>query len=158
MSSPAQSGRSTWPIRSRRQLTAGWDGRTASGKAKRWSMDTKGFNGMAWFDRAGNFASEGLHVVERITARSPETLNYEATIEDPRTCSPSRGRSACRSIGAWSERADRGVPVRGVLGGSRVRPPGQATSPSRTQGSAIRAQESGDQESAFFRALSIEHS
>jgi hypothetical protein len=52
-----------------------WEGETLV-------VDTSGFNGMAWFDRAGNFASEGLRVVERISARSPETLNYEATIED----------------------------------------------------------------------------
>lgn len=46
-------------------------------------VDTRGFNGMAWFDRAGNFASDALHVVERFTARSPETLTYDVTIEDP---------------------------------------------------------------------------
>ena len=46
-------------------------------------IDTTGFNGSAWFDRAGNYASDKLHIVERISARSPETLNYEATIEDP---------------------------------------------------------------------------
>jgi hypothetical protein len=46
-------------------------------------IDTKGFNDLSWFDRAGNFHSDALHVVERITARSPETLSYEATIEDP---------------------------------------------------------------------------
>ncbi len=46
-------------------------------------IDTTGFNGKSWFDRAGNFSSKSLHVVERINARSPETLNYEATIEDP---------------------------------------------------------------------------
>ena len=45
-------------------------------------VDTKGFNGMAWFDRAGNFASDALHVVERFTPRSPETLTYEVTIDD----------------------------------------------------------------------------
>jgi hypothetical protein len=47
-------------------------------------IDTAGFNDLSWFDRAGNFHSDELHVVERITARSPETLNYEATIEDPK--------------------------------------------------------------------------
>ncbi|MGH9254552.1 MAG: hypothetical protein ACRD3C_08275, partial [Vicinamibacterales bacterium] len=47
-------------------------------------VDTTGFNGMAWFDRAGNFHSDALHVVERFTARSPDTLMYEATIEDPK--------------------------------------------------------------------------
>jgi hypothetical protein len=46
-------------------------------------VDTKGFNGKSWFDRAGNFASEALHTVERFSARSPETLHYEVTIEDP---------------------------------------------------------------------------
>ena len=55
-----------------------WDGDTLV-------IDTTGFNGKTWFDRAGNFASKSLHVVERISARSPETLNYEATIEDPET-------------------------------------------------------------------------
>jgi hypothetical protein len=46
-------------------------------------IDTRGFNDLSWFDRAGNFHSEALHVVERITPRSADTLNYEATIEDP---------------------------------------------------------------------------
>ena len=46
-------------------------------------IDTTGFNGMTWFDRSGNFHSEALHVVERISRRSPETLWYEATIDDP---------------------------------------------------------------------------
>ena len=54
----------------------------------RWEGDTlvvdvTGFNGLAWFDRAGNFASETLHVVERYTPMSPTHLMYEATIEDP---------------------------------------------------------------------------
>ena len=46
-------------------------------------VDTTGFNGMTWFDRAGNFHTDALHVVERFTARSPGTLTYEVTIEDP---------------------------------------------------------------------------
>jgi hypothetical protein len=37
----------------------------------------------SWFDRAGNFHSDALHVVERFTPRSPDTMLYEATIEDP---------------------------------------------------------------------------
>ena len=53
-----------------------WDGDTLV-------VDTTGFNGMTWLDRSGNFHSDALHVVERITARSPETLLYEVTIEDP---------------------------------------------------------------------------
>ncbi len=41
----------------------------------------------SWFDRAGNFHSDQLHVVERFTPRSKDTLMYEATIEDPATFS-----------------------------------------------------------------------
>jgi hypothetical protein len=47
-------------------------------------VDTRGFNDLSWFDRAGNFHSEALHVVERFTPRSADTLNYEVTIEDPK--------------------------------------------------------------------------
>jgi len=36
-----------------------------------------------WFDRAGNFHSEALHVVERYTRTGADHLAYEATIEDP---------------------------------------------------------------------------
>jgi hypothetical protein len=43
-----------------------------------------GFNDQTWFDRAGNFHSEQLRVVERFTPVSPYHLNYEATIEDPK--------------------------------------------------------------------------
>ena len=47
-------------------------------------VDTKGFNDLSWFDRSGNFHSDALHVVERFTARSADTLNYEVTVEDPK--------------------------------------------------------------------------
>ena len=40
-----------------------------------------------WFDRAGNFHSDELHVVERISPVDANTLKYEATIEDPKTFS-----------------------------------------------------------------------
>ena len=50
-------------------------------------VDTKGFNDQSWFDRAGNFHSDALHVVERFSPRSADTLNYEATIEDSKTFS-----------------------------------------------------------------------
>jgi hypothetical protein len=54
-----------------------------------WQGDTlvitvTGFNGQTWFDRAGNFHSEALRVVERYTPISPDHLQYEATIEDPK--------------------------------------------------------------------------
>ena len=53
-----------------------WEGETLV-------VDTTGFNGQTWFDRAGNFHSDALHVVERFMARSPDTLLYEVRIEDP---------------------------------------------------------------------------
>lgn len=37
-----------------------------------------------WFDRAGNFHSDALKVVERYTPMTPYHLMYEATIEDPK--------------------------------------------------------------------------
>lgn len=36
-----------------------------------------------WFDRAGNYHSDGLKVTERYSAIDANTLQYEATIEDP---------------------------------------------------------------------------
>jgi hypothetical protein len=53
-----------------------WEGETLV-------VDTTGFNDKTWFDRSGNYHSERLHVVERFTPRSADTLMYEATIEDP---------------------------------------------------------------------------
>ena len=37
-----------------------------------------------WFDSSGNFHSDELHVIERYTRTGPDTLHYEATIEDPK--------------------------------------------------------------------------
>jgi len=55
----------------------------------RWEGDTlvvdvTSFNGQTWFDRAGNFHSDALHVVERYTPLSAHHLMYEVTIEDPK--------------------------------------------------------------------------
>ena len=57
-----------------------WDGNTLV-------VDVTGFNDKTWFDRAGNFHSDQLHVVERYTPRTADTLMYEATIEDPKVFS-----------------------------------------------------------------------
>ena len=46
-------------------------------------MDVTSFTDQTWFDRAGNFHSEMLHVVERYTPVSRNVMHYEATIEDP---------------------------------------------------------------------------
>jgi hypothetical protein len=45
-------------------------------------VDATGFNDQSWFDRAGDFHSDALHVVERYTLHGPDMLMYEATIED----------------------------------------------------------------------------
>jgi hypothetical protein len=50
-------------------------------------VDVTSQNDSSWFDHAGNFHSDALHVIERYTPRSADTLNYEATIEDPKTFS-----------------------------------------------------------------------
>ncbi len=57
-----------------------WDG-------NRWVVDVTGFNDQTWFDRAGDFHSDALHVVERYTPISADVLNYEAMIEDAKTFS-----------------------------------------------------------------------
>ena len=46
-------------------------------------VDVTHFNDKTWLDRAGNFHSDALHVIERFTPMSPDALRYEATIEDP---------------------------------------------------------------------------
>ena len=55
----------------------------------RWEGDTLvvdvvHFNDQTWFDRAGNFHSEALHLVERYTLMDSDHLSYTATIEDPK--------------------------------------------------------------------------
>ena len=40
-----------------------------------------------WFDRAGNYHSDALKVVERYTLADRNTINYEATMEDPKVFS-----------------------------------------------------------------------
>src|ERR1700693_2569361 len=45
-------------------------------------VDATGFNDQSWFDRAGDYHTDALHVVERYTLHGPDALMYEATIED----------------------------------------------------------------------------
>jgi hypothetical protein len=47
-------------------------------------VDATGFNGESWFDRSGNYASDTLHVIERYRLITPDAIQYEATIEDPK--------------------------------------------------------------------------
>jgi hypothetical protein len=53
----------------------------------RWEGDTlvvdvANNNDKTWFDMAGDFHSDALHVVERYRMTDPDTIQYEATIED----------------------------------------------------------------------------
>jgi len=50
-------------------------------------VDVTGLDERTWFDRAGDFHSNALHVIERYTPLSPDILSYEATIEDPQVFS-----------------------------------------------------------------------
>jgi len=59
------------------QSVGRWDGDTLV-------VESTGFNGRAWLDRAGNFHSEALKVVERYTRTGPDHIHYEAIIDDPK--------------------------------------------------------------------------
>ena len=53
-----------------------WEGDT-------FVVDVVYFTDETWLDRAGNFHSEAMHLVERYTLADPDHLNYEVTVEDP---------------------------------------------------------------------------
>jgi hypothetical protein len=53
-----------------------WDGDTLV-------VDVTDFNDKTWFDRAGNFHSDALHVTERFSLMTPDVIRYDVTIEDP---------------------------------------------------------------------------
>jgi hypothetical protein len=52
-----------------------WDGDTLV-------VDVGNHNDKTWFDMAGDFHSDALHVVERYRMTGPDSIQYEATIED----------------------------------------------------------------------------
>ncbi len=53
-----------------------WDGDTAV-------ITVTDMNGETWLDRAGNYIGYGATVTERYTLTGPNTMAYEATIENP---------------------------------------------------------------------------
>ena len=55
-----------------------WEGDTLA-------VDVTDLNDQTWFDRAGNHHSAALKVVERYTMTGPNMINYEATMDDPKT-------------------------------------------------------------------------
>jgi hypothetical protein len=50
-------------------------------------VTTTGQNDKTWLDRAGNFHTNQLKVTERFTLIDPNHIQYEATLEDPKTFS-----------------------------------------------------------------------
>ena len=50
-------------------------------------VDVRDFTEETWLDRAGNFHSTQLHVVERWKFLDENTIDYQATIEDPKVFS-----------------------------------------------------------------------
>ena len=54
-----------------------WEGNTLV-------VDVIHFNDQTWFDRAGNFHSDALHVTERYTLVDADHINYAAIVEDPK--------------------------------------------------------------------------
>ena len=56
---------------------ARWDGDTLV-------VDATGFNDKTWLSGTGSFHSEDLHVVERFTLNSDDTITYVATVTDPK--------------------------------------------------------------------------
>ena len=53
-----------------------WEGNTLV-------VDVTGISGKNWLDQVGNFFSDNVHVIERFTLVAANTIDYEATIEDP---------------------------------------------------------------------------
>lgn len=73
---PAQGGSEYWLGDSRGK----WEGDTLV-------VDVNDFNDETWLDRAGNFHSSELHVIERWTFVDENTIRYQARLEDPQVFS-----------------------------------------------------------------------
>ena len=56
---------------------ARWEGNTLV-------VDTTNLNGYNWLDDAGNFFTDSVHLVERLTMIDRNTMHYAITLDDPK--------------------------------------------------------------------------
>jgi hypothetical protein len=61
-----------------------WEGNTLVVEARNFRVDPVGYNKQPWIDSHGTFYSDALRVVERWKVVDANTIDYEATIEDPK--------------------------------------------------------------------------
>ena len=71
-----------------RQWLEGWPDFWMGDSRGKWEGDTlvvdvRKLDERTWFDHAGNFHTENLHVTERYSPIDKDHIQYEATIEDP---------------------------------------------------------------------------
>jgi hypothetical protein len=88
-----------------------WDGNTLV-------VDVTNQNAKTWFDHAGNFFSDAVHVVERWTMIGPDAIHFEARIDDPKvytrpwTMAFGLRRSADASYEIWENACHEGNVLR----------------------------------------------
>jgi len=100
-------------------------------------IDTINQNGRGWFDMVGNFTSEHIHVVERFTPVDSNTINVEATIEDPtlytrpwKSPAPS-GAGSIQTTNRWSSPASRVTLTLNITSRVKAGEPSRPTEPPR---------------------------
>src|SRR5436309_14977670 len=100
------------PTKSPGDILIGWSNGRWEGETL--VVDVNSPNDQTWFDRSGNFHSDALHVVERYTPRSADTLMYEATIEEPKVFSRAWKIRMPLYPSRRDQRQASGIQVRGV--------------------------------------------
>ena len=91
----------------------------------RWEGDTLvvevgDFNGQTWFDRAGNFHSDALRLVERFTLIDQHAIQYEVTIEDPNVFTAALDNLDAAVSPSRTQHAGSSLPLHAVRGGVPV--------------------------------------
>jgi len=76
----APKGAATWQGDSRGR----WEGNTLVVEVTNFRFDPVGYNKQPWIDSHGTFYTDTLRVVERWKFVDANTVDYEATIEDPK--------------------------------------------------------------------------